>query len=259
MYNVPIHQLDAVPRAVIAIGTDYPHGHVLPMHSHRRSQLLYGATGTMQVLAGSGRWLVPPQQAVWIPAGIAHQVTLHGVSTRSLYIEPAALSLGGECRVVAISPLVRQLLLAAVELPLEYALQGRDAALIELLLHELQGASTLPLHIPLPAQGSLLDLCQAFISAPDIHLPLQASAHRLHMSVRTFSRQFRQHTGMSFSEWKQRACVVLALARLADRQPVTQVALALGYDSPAAFSAMFRRVLGQAPRDFLQGEGAAPR
>ena len=256
MYNVPIHQLDAVARPVVAIGTEYPDGHVLPMHSHRRSQLLYGATGAMQVVAGGGRWLVPPQQAVWIPAGIAHQVTLHGVSTRSLYIESAALNLGAECRVIAISPLVRQLVLAAVDLPLEYALQGRDTALIDLLLHELQRASTLPLHIPLPAPGNLLDLCQAFIAAPDIHWPLPASASGLHMSVRTFSRQFREHTGMSFSEWKQRACVVLALARLAERQPVTQVALALGYDSPAAFSAMFRRVLGQAPRDFLQGEAA---
>lgn len=56
---------------------------------------------------------------------------------------------------------------------------------------------------------------------------------------------------MSFSQWRQRACVVLALARLAAGNSVTQVAIELGYESSAAFSAMFRRVLGLAPSSYL--------
>ncbi|MGE1161671.1 AraC family transcriptional regulator, partial [Pantoea agglomerans] len=49
MRNVSINLLDDTPRVVVAIGTDYSHGHLLPFHTHRRAQLLYGATGVMQV------------------------------------------------------------------------------------------------------------------------------------------------------------------------------------------------------------------
>ena len=40
-------------------------------------------------------------------------------------------------------------------------------------------------------------------------------------------------------------------ARLAEGTPVTTVAIDLGYESPSAFSTMFRRSLGVVPRTFL--------
>ncbi|XOT98243.1 helix-turn-helix domain-containing protein, partial [Alcaligenes pakistanensis] len=55
------------------------------------------------------------------------------------------------------------------------------------------------------------------------------------------TRLFRQQTGMSFSEWRQQACLLAALAKLSAGQSVTQIALDLGYDSSSAFSTMFRR------------------
>ena len=85
------------------------------------------------------------------------------------------------------------------------------------------------------------------MAAPDIRSRPQDWAGRLHMSPRSFSRHFREHTGMSYAQWRQRACVVLALARLAAGDPVTVIALDFGYQGPAAFSTMFRRVLGAAP------------
>ncbi|PBD24668.1 AraC family transcriptional regulator, partial [Pseudomonas aeruginosa] len=88
MRNASIEQYDATPRAVVAMGTDYPDGYLLPRHRHRRAQLLYGASGVMQVRTGDAGWVVPPQRAVWIPPGVEHEVRMLGVSTRSLYIEP---------------------------------------------------------------------------------------------------------------------------------------------------------------------------
>ncbi|POA21035.1 AraC family transcriptional regulator [Pseudomonas sp. FW300-N1A1] len=253
MRNTSIDVLDQTPRTVVAIGTDYPNGHLLPRHSHRRSQLLYGATGVMQVSTFDGSWVVPPQRAVWIPADVPHEVLMLGVSTRSLYIEPTPiLAFGRGCQVIEVSPLLRQLLLEAVELPLEYAETGRDAALISLLLHELARSAHLPLHIPLPADKRLLALCQSFLQQPDTHQSPQYWADQLHVSLRTFNRLFRQQTTLSFSQWRQRARVILALARLAAGEPVTRIALDSGYESPAAFSTMFRRVLGQAPTAYLE-------
>ncbi|WP_412179953.1 AraC family ligand binding domain-containing protein, partial [Variovorax paradoxus] len=116
MRNVPIDAVDAIARPVLAIGTDYPLGQLLPTHSHRRAQFLYGATGVMEVGTDDGAWVVPPQRGVWIPAGQPHRVRMLGVSTRSLYIEPReAPRHGRQCEVLEVSPLLRQLLLAAVE------------------------------------------------------------------------------------------------------------------------------------------------
>jgi AraC-like DNA-binding protein/quercetin dioxygenase-like cupin family protein len=254
MRNVSINLLDDSPRAVVAIGTDYSYGHLLPFHTHRRAQLLYGATGVMQVSTHDGNWVVPPQRAVWIPPGVAHEVLMLGVSTRSVYIEPGAVDLGERCQVISVSPLLRHLLMEAVELPLVYDEAGRDGVLIDLLLHELTRSAPLPLHIPLPADGKLLALCQSFLHQPNAHQTPQQWADQLHVSLRTFNRLFRQQTGLSFSQWRQRACVVLALARLAAGEAVTRIALDFGYESPAAFSTMFRRVLGQAPSVWLQTE-----
>ncbi|MGE8187747.1 AraC family transcriptional regulator [Pseudomonas sp. NPDC086278] len=252
MRNVSINLLDDTPRPVVAIGTDYSHGHLLPFHTHRRAQLLYGATGVMQVRTHDGNWVVPPQRAVWIPAGVAHEVLMQGVSTRSLYIEPDAVDLGARCQVISVSPLMRHLLMEAVEIPLTYEETGRDGVLIDLLLHEMTRSAHLPLHIPLPVESRLLGLCQTFLQQPNAHQSPQQWADQLHISLRTFNRLFRQQTDLSFSQWRQRACVVLALARLAAGTPVTRIALDFGYDSPAAFSTMFRRVLGQPPSVWMQ-------
>ncbi len=253
MRNTSIDLLDATPRAVVAIGTDYAHGQVLPMHRHRRAQLLYGATGVMQVSTADGNWVVPPQQAVWIPPGVAHEVLMLGVSTRSLYIEPAAVTaMDARCQVISVSPLMRQLLMEAVELALNYDEAGRDGALINLLLHELLRSAHLPLHLPLPQDPRLLGLCQAFLKRPDAHASPVQWAAQLHTSLRSFNRLFSQQTGLSFSRWRQQACVMSALSRLAVGNSVTRIALDLGYDSPAAFSTMFRRVLGHAPSAWLE-------
>ena len=150
---------------------------------------------------------------------------------------------------VEVSPLLRQLLLAAVDMPAQYDREGRDGALARLLLHEVDRAPAL-LHIR--CRATRLGACQAFMAAPDIRSRPQDWAGRLHMSPRSFSRHFREHTGMSYAQWRQRACVVLALARLAAGDPVTVIALDFGYQGPAAFSTMFRRVLGAAPSAYLR-------
>ncbi|MFO2462722.1 helix-turn-helix transcriptional regulator [Pseudomonas sp. 15FMM2] len=253
MRNISINELDHTPRSVVAIGTDYADGYLLQRHSHRRGQLLYGVTGVMQVSTLEGNWVVPPQRAVWLPALIEHQVLMLGVSTRSLYIEPDAVgALGRDCRVISVSPLMRQLLIEAVQMPLEYDESGRDGTLINLLLHELARATQLPLHIPLPEDQRLQPLCVAFVQQPDVHQSAGDWAAQAHLSLRTFSRLFRQQTGLSFVQWRQRACVVQALARLAGGETITRIALDFGYESPAAFSSMFRRVLGQPPSTYLQ-------
>jgi len=73
------------------------------------------------------------------------------------------------------------------------------------------------------------------------------------MSRRTFTRAFQRQTGLSLSTWRQQALLFAALPRLADGEPVTSVALDVGYDSVPAFTTMFKRMLGTSPRGYLRG------
>ncbi len=178
---------------------------------------------------------------------------MDSVSTRSLYIEPSAAPwFPNRCQVVDVSPLLRALLLAAVEVPAEYQSHGRDGALISLILHEIQSVTPLPLDLPMPGRDDLRSLCQAFAAAPSVReLPGQW-ATRLGVSSRTFNRLFRAETGLTFQQWRQRACVLHAIRLLSTGANVTQVAATLGYDTPAAFSAMFVKQVGSTPKSFQQ-------
>ncbi len=188
MRNVKIDEVDRLDRDVVALGNDYAQGFILPPHQHRRAQLLYGATGLMYVTTQDGEWVVPPQHAVWIPPETVHAVRFAGVTTRSLYIEPdcvAAFIKHRRCEVISVSPLLRQLLLEAVDLPPLYD-SPRDRALIQLMLLELAAMPVREFDIPLPQHPALLALCQAFLLNPSIHDPAARWARALFMSPSTF-------------------------------------------------------------------------
>lgn len=250
---MPLDEVDGLDRDVLAIGTDYPPEHRLPWHRHRRAQLLYGATGVMRVDTEDGSWTVPTERAVLIPPGARHQVLMRGVSTRSLYLEPAAVPwFPGRCQVADVSSLLRELLLAAVDIEPEYPRHGRDAALIELILHEITALTPLPFDLPLPREPRLRAMCLRFHRAPDVHTPIARWAAALGVSERTLNRLFRAETGLTFQRWRQRACALHAIGLLATGMPVATVATTVGYDNPAAFAVMFRRETGTPPSTFTR-------
>jgi AraC-like DNA-binding protein/mannose-6-phosphate isomerase-like protein (cupin superfamily) len=240
---------ESIPRPVLAIGHDYPASFELDRHHHLRNQLLYAEKGVVAVSTPQGAWTAPPERAVWIPAGTPHSVRMVGqVSTRSVLIDPAASpDFGDRCRVVGVSPLLRQLLVAAAFVPPVYDEEGRDGLVMRLLVAELAKAPMVPLSAPFPSSPALAARCHAFLVRPSAHDTIDDWSEAVGLSRRAFTRAFRRETGMSFAEWRQQACLLAALPRLAAGEPVTSVALDLGYDSPAAFATMFRRLAGVPP------------
>jgi AraC-like DNA-binding protein len=108
----------------------------------------------------------------------------------------------------------------------------------------------LPLDLPMPSRDDLRSLCQAFASAPSVQELPGEWATGLNVSTRTFNRMFRAETGLTFQQWRQRACVLHAIRLLSTGMSVTQVAATLGYNTPAAFSAMFAHQIGSTPKSF---------
>lgn len=247
--SLPIDRVDAVPRPIVAAGATYPDGAVQAWHSHRRSQLLYGVSGLMQVATEDGAWVVPPQHAVWIPSGRVHQSRmLLAVTTCSAFIDPeVAPRHAGSCQVLAVSPLLRELLVEATRMAPHYAAHSRDENLVRLLLDEIGRAEEVPMHVPLPQDEKLGALCRAFMLAPSIQSRPGDWADELHISERTFSRRFFAQTGLGFQQWRLRACLINAISRLAMGHAVTTIAYDLGYERPTAFSTMFRKMTGYVP------------
>ena len=242
----------SVPRPVVALARDLAPSHEIDWHSHPRYQLVYAARGVMTVDTREATWVVPPQRAVWMPPGIEHRLKASGaVEMRSLYVRPdAAARMPRTCEVLEVTALLRELIVRATELPMEYEQRGPAGRLMRLLLDELAGLPRLPYHLPMPRSAPLAAICRRLLDAPDEPVTLAELAGRTAMSSRTLARHFRRRTGMTFAAWRRRARLQRALAWIVEGRPIVKVALELGYDSPSAFSAMFRRELGAPPSQF---------
>jgi AraC-like DNA-binding protein/mannose-6-phosphate isomerase-like protein (cupin superfamily) len=246
-------RLQAAPRPVVAMAALYPDTSTSSRHSHRRGQFILGLAGVTAMMTDEGSYIVPPEHGLWIPAGTVHQSrSWADVDVLSLYIDPDTVpDFPSRCRLMRTSPLLRALMDEVVRLPVLYDEDGRDGLLVDLLLAEIGRMPTASLHVPIPEDFRLSGICEAFLADTSSDRTLDDWAALAGVSRRTFTRLFRRETGMSFAAWQQKVRLLEALARLGGGEPVTRVALDVGYDSPSAFAAMFKRALGTSPRQYL--------
>lgn len=225
-----------------------------PRHSHQQAQLLYAVNGVISLTTDSGTWVVPPSRAVWLPPNLEHTTASHtNVQFRSLLIDlESHATLPKECMVVEVTPLLRELILRLAGLVDKPERREMADAIIRLLLLELSFLPAQPLNLPMPRHASLAEFCDGMRNNLARELSIEQAARALHMSRATFMRLFQRETGLSFGQWRQQARVLKALTLLAEGKSILAVALECGYDSPSAFSAMFRRSLGRSPRDYFQ-------
>ncbi|ELX09527.1 transcriptional regulator, AraC family [Janthinobacterium sp. HH01] len=244
-----------VPRVVTAMARDEVHGVSVAPHSHERAQLLYATEGLMKVKTAFGVWILPPRRALFIPPGVVHQWTsLSRVTMRTIYIEAkVAQAFGDSCRVIEVSPLLRELILSLLDEPIEYPLPGRGEHLAMLILSELAAAETVPIAIPWPRDRRLLAVCEGIVDDPGSPRTIEDWAAEAGASARTLIRLFPKETGLHYRQWVQQVHLAEAFGRLARGDSVSEIAAALGYASPSAFSAMFRRILGKTPQHYLSG------
>ncbi|MDH3451035.1 MAG: AraC family ligand binding domain-containing protein [Gammaproteobacteria bacterium] len=149
--------IPAPRRTLVAEGHDHPAGHLIDWHTHRRNQLLYATKGAMTVHAEAGIWVVPPHRAVWVPGAMRHQVRAGDapLSMRTVKIEPQVVAgLPDQCCVVAVSPLLRELIVAAVGFADAYDERGADGRLARVLLDQIRNLPTAPLHLPCCTTGA---------------------------------------------------------------------------------------------------------
>jgi AraC-like DNA-binding protein len=211
------------------------------------NKLMYATRGVLTVRTERSAWVAPPHRAVWIPAGIDFRVeTSAVVALRILYLRAGPAR---DCSVVNVTPLLRELICRAVRIGALDSEVPEQARLAAVILDELKVLTTAPLQLPSPSDGRAVRFVELADSDPG------ASLERLlrgcGASRRTMERLFQTEAGMSLGQWLRRHRVLHALRRLAAGECVNSVALELGYNGPSAFIAMFRRELGQTPKQYF--------
>ena len=243
--------IDDPDRPVIGLADEYAAGFTDPFHSHERAQLLYASSGIMSVEATSASFVVPPQRALWIPRGVVHQVSCRGaVSLRTLYFMQGADNSVSACKILEVSDFLRALILEVVSFGGPASDKEREQDIIRLLMREVAAMPTAPYHITMPSDKRLLSVCRSILENPTDKRNLDEWAAVAGLGRRTFTRLFRAQTGMGLSAWRQQARLLKALSMLANGEPVTTVAYAVGYDSPSAFTSTFHKCFGVPPSQY---------
>ena len=254
--NPALARLEALPVPVVAYARDLEADERIPWHGHGRAQLVHASSGVMTVTTASGAFVVPPQRAVWMPAGVDHRIDAHGrVTMRTVYVAASVpIVLPAEVRVLQVTALLRELILAAVAAPSDYSPEDATGRLMAVLLDQITALPVAPLALPMPRERRLGSIVEGLMADPADRRTLAQWALVSGASARTLARLFQAETGMSFADWRQQRRLLRALELLATGTPVTTVAAETGYDSASAFTAMFRRALGAVPGRYFADE-----
>ena len=226
-----------------------------PEHSHRRGQLVALTQGVLIVDAGSERWMFPSQRCAWIPPNCKHAArSVGGAAGAIVDLSPAT------CRGLPKTPCMfnsSELLFAIVHRMLGWDLRQPLCAakkhLITTLRDEIRQPDEQSLRLTIPKEERLARVADALLDDVADDRSLDAWAHVAGMSRRTFMRAFSAEAGISFGRWRQQARLFAALEMLAQRKSVTEVAIAVGYDSVSAFIEMFRTMVGTTPLTYFRG------
>ena len=224
-------------------------GAALAAHSHPWGQLIYASAGVMTVWTEQGTWVAPPHWAVWAPAGVAHAMRFTGDSAlRTLYLRHEAFdALPATCAVIAVSPLLRELIVRAVEIGMLDRRDPAHAAMAVLIADAVRAEPTPSLDLPMPQRAALRKVADHIAQAPADRASHAALARRFAVGVRTLERGFLAETGLSLGHWRRQARFLQALRQLGAGLPVKAVAAEAGYRSASAFVAAFRGALDTTP------------
>jgi AraC-like DNA-binding protein len=232
-------------------------------HSHDLHQLEYAFEGTIQVETVQARYLLPPQQAVWIPAGVEHCSMLTQVKAVSVFFDPKMkLPAGDRVRILPAAPVIREMILYARRWPLSRAssddmadvfFQALAFLVVEWLDHET------PLSLPI-VRDPLVAAAMRFTAEHLEEVTLSDVCGAVGASERTLRRAFMAETGMAWSAYLHKSRLLEAMALLAsDDRSVLAIALAVGFGSASAFTRAFGQYVGESPRKYRQRIRTAPR
>lgn len=224
-----------------------PAGRWFGWHSHPEHQIVWAASGVALCRVTDGRtWVLPTGRALWMPAGTSHTTGASAtVVLRSMYVDPARCPVDWAApTALAVSGLLRELIgyLGDPGLAAD-ARQRAEVVLFDLLTP----VPAVAVGVPDPADERLRRIAARLRANPADDRTLAEWGREVGASARTLARLFVAGTGMTFGQWRVQVRLQVALALLAEGMAVNRVAGRVGYATPSAFVAAFRRAVGVSP------------
>ncbi len=224
-------------------------GHAFESHTHGWEQVVFASSGLLEVRTEDACWVVPPQRAIWVPAHLPHRVRSIGrTRMRTIYLHPSlGLDRGPTCVLLEVQPLARELILHVAQRGMLSRSDPVEYSLAVVLRDRLDAQARAPFGLPWPADARARKVADRVVANAGADLAIAELVEGSGASRRTIERLFVDETGLAFGRWRQQARLQEAFRRLAGGESVTQVALAVGYDSASSFIAMFKRQVGCTP------------
>jgi AraC-like DNA-binding protein len=223
-----------------------PGGTRIDRHQHPGHQLIYVSTGILVAQTSAGSWVASCDRAIWMPAGTWHEHRAYGASTIHTlgFHAQDPPPLPDTPAIVAVTPLLRELLVALTEPGLPQPEVDRLRAVLRDRLHR---TPQQPISLPAPRDPRLARACAIALEHLQTPMPLSALADAARTTERTLSRLFRAETGMSYPQWRAQARAIHAMILLAQGESVTDAGSLCGWSTTSAFIDSFRRAMGQTP------------
>jgi AraC-like DNA-binding protein len=228
---------------------------VTSWHSHDLHQLEYALHGTVEVDTEGAHFLLPTQQAAWIPARVEHRTTIHRtIRTISVFFDPQMIaSAGDRVRIVAVPPVLREMLRYAERWPIGRQTSAPDAdaffAALSYVVTEALEHET-PLGLP-NSSDPILAAAMAWTRAHLHEATVREAARHVGLSERSLRRRFETGARMSWRSYLLQARLLHAMAMLAEPSPsILHVATAVGFDSLSSFNRAFRQRTGETPSGY---------
>jgi AraC-like DNA-binding protein len=225
-------------------------------HTHQRHQLASAAEGVLTIHVGDQAWVLPPSRALWIPAGIPHEVVAtRSAVLRTAYLDPARCPL----RWASPTPVIADGLLLALMGRLERAdlarPERRRSELV--LLDVIRAVEISTVRAPMPADARAAAVAAGLIADPADPRTIEQWGRAVGATGRTLARLFAAETGLTFGQWRTAARISAALYLLASGSTVARTAPAVGYQTASAFIAAFARELGCTPAAYYARQPGA--
>jgi AraC-like DNA-binding protein/quercetin dioxygenase-like cupin family protein len=220
-------------------------------HAHDLHQIEYAFKGIAEVETADAHYLLPPQQAVWIPAGLSHHTTLKRVHSIAVFFDPAMIGgAGGRVRILAATDVLREMIVYAqrwpIDRPASDAVADAYFAALALLVAEWLEHEA-PLRLP-TSSDPVVQEAMRFTNAHLADVTLASMCDAVGASERSLRRQFGAATGMTWRAYLLQARLLRAMALLTEPgRTVIGVATEVGFDSVSAFTRAFVRLAGETP------------
>ncbi|TMP79644.1 AraC family transcriptional regulator [Pseudoalteromonas phenolica] len=247
-------KLKELGKPIYPRATEMPPWQHVQTHSHTWGQLAYTSDGVLGIHTPAGKFVIPPDQALWIPPHLPHETFCrYGGHFRSVYIDEKYVQiLGSEAKLLHVNELLKAMILEVCNWPPNYQPDDKKLRFTQVFIDQLECAQSSSFFMPSAQDDRLLPIISELHANPGCNKTLEQWGELVGASTRTLNRLFHKSFSMNFSQWKQKLRGLHAVEMIEAGYTQQTIAEQLGFESSSAFNTAFKKVFKCTPGQYLK-------